>query len=114
MSKLENIIKNFETTPEISDENYLASKLEYETILNSQTSGHILRSKTKIFEENEKSSKYFLSLEKRNAIQNTIKMLINDPEKEDKITDPKMISKEIKKFIPIFLVRRTIRTILSV
>ena len=99
MTKLENIIKNYETTPEASDENYLASKLEYETILNLQTSGHILRSKTKIFEENEKSSKYFLSLERRNAIQNTIKMLIKDPENaDDKITEPKMISKEIRNF----------------
>ena len=64
-----------ETTEIGPNEIYLRAKIEYENILNNKTEWAILRSKTRIYEENEKSSKYFLSLEKRNAIQNTIRML---------------------------------------
>ena len=53
----------------------MKAKIDYENTLNNKTEGTILRSKTRIYEENEKSSKYFLNLEKQNAVQNTIKML---------------------------------------
>ena len=77
---------------------YLRAKIEYENILNNKTEGAILRSKTKIYEENEKSSKYFLNLEKQKAVRNTIKMLKKSPEIDSSITNPKGITKEIRQF----------------
>ena len=65
--------------------------------MNQKSEGVILRSKIKIYEENEKSSKYFLSLEKHNAVRNTIKML-KSPENDDEITNPKDVVKEIRSF----------------
>ena len=61
-------------------------------MLNEKTNGSILRSKTTIFEQNEKSSKYFLILEKKNAVQNTIKLLLENSNEQNEITDPKQIA----------------------
>jgi len=59
-TNLEQQIKAHENAPSPeSSDNYLASKLEFERLLNEKTNGCILRSKTTIFEQNEKSSKYF-------------------------------------------------------
>ena len=54
-----------------------------------------MRSKSTIYEQNEKSSKYFSNLEKRNAINNTIKMVIED---ETEFSNPKKISDCIEHF----------------
>ena len=96
--KLEKIIKDYETHPSENSENYLASKLEFEQLLNEKTAGNILRSKTTIYEENEKSSKYFLSLEKRNASQNTIKALLRNGNEDIETQNPVEISKQTKNF----------------
>ena len=72
----------------------LRFKIDYENILNNKTEGAILRSKTRIYEKNEKSSKYFLNLEKQSAVRNTIKMLKKSPEIDSSITNPKEITKE--------------------
>ena len=96
--KLEKVIKEYETHPSENLENYLASKLEFERLLNERTAGNILRSKTTIYEENEKSSKYFLSLEKRNASQNTIKALLRNGNENSETQNPAEITKEIKNF----------------
>ena len=95
--KLEQIIRDHETTEIGTNEIYVKAKLEYERLLNQKSEGVILRSKIKIYEENEKSSKYFLSLEKHNAVRNTIKML-KSPENDDEITNPKDVVKEIRSF----------------
>ena len=46
--------------------------------MDEKTNGYILRSKTNWYENGEKSSKFFLNLEKKRAIQNTIKVLLDD------------------------------------
>ena len=87
--KYETTQKGVETCPE-----YLSAKFEYENNLNEKTKGPILCSKTLIHEQNEKSSKYFLNLEKRNASNNTIKVLAD----ENLTTDSNEITKQIKSF----------------
>ena len=76
----------------------MKAKLDYESLLNQKTEGVILRSKIKIYEENEKSSKYFLNLEKQNAVRNTIKMLKKNPETDEEITNGKDVVNEIRRF----------------
>ena len=107
-SNLEKQIKEHENapSPEFS-ENYLSSKLDFERMLNEKTSGSILRSKTTIFEQNEKSSKYFLSLEKKNAIQNTIKLLLDNSDEQKEIKDPKQIANQIKVFYSSLFSRKS-------
>ena len=99
IKSLEDKIKKYETTPEGMDTesstDYLSAKIEYETFLNLKTNGSILRSKSTLYEQNEKSSKYFLSLEKKNAINNTIKVVIED---EVEFSNPNEISDCIKRF----------------
>ena len=54
-------------------------KREVETIIEHQTKGAILRSKSRWYNEREKNTKYFLNLEKRHCKQGTISQLkIND------------------------------------
>ena len=45
------------------------------TSLGSRTNGAILRSKAQWYEEGEKSSKFFLNLEKEKSVNNTVKLL---------------------------------------
>ena len=105
--KLEKIIKEYETHPSENSENYLASKLEFEQLLNEKTAGNILRSKTTIYEENEKSSKYFLSLEKRNASQNTVKALLRNGNENSETQNPTEITKIIKQFYAQLFEKKT-------
>ena len=54
-------------------------RFKLEAIIDYQTKGAILRSKSQWYNEGEKNSKYFLNLEKRHCRQNTITQLkIND------------------------------------
>ena len=76
-------------------------------MLYEKTCGSILRSKTTIFEQNEKSSKYFLSLEKKNAIQNTIKLLLENSDEQKEIKDPKQIANQIKVFYSSLFSRKS-------
>ena len=55
---------------------YLQIKGEWEKLIKKKTNGIILRSKAKWSEEGEKSTKYFINLEKRNYNQKCIKKLI--------------------------------------
>ena len=81
--KIENIVQAFETKPEIESgitENiYLASKIELETLHDQikNKKGHILRAKCQWYEDGEKSTKYFLNLEKKKCIQSTVRTLID-------------------------------------
>ena len=98
IENLEKIIKIHETTEIGTNEIYVKAKLDYENLLNQRTEGVILRSKIKIYEENEKSSKYFLNLEKQNAVRNTIKMLKKNPETDEEIANGKDVVNEIRRF----------------
>ena len=50
-------------------------KTDIEEIINYQTLGAIIRSKTKLYEEREKNTRYFLNMEKRNYNKKVIKRL---------------------------------------
>ncbi len=107
--KWENIVKSFETLP-TSEHNhgereYLEAKDSLENLQNVKTAGYILRSKIKWYEEGEKSTKFFLNLEKKKAIQNTIQTLVVDSQT---ITDSKAISDSIKIFYKRLFEKRAV------
>ena len=69
---------------------------ELETIIEYQTKGAILRSKSRWYNEGEKNTKYFLNLEKRHCKQGTITQLkVND---KDLIQSDREILHECKTF----------------
>ena len=57
------------------------NKLELERIVEYQTKGAILRSKSRWYNEGEKNTKYFLNLEKRHCKQATISQLRTNDQK---------------------------------
>ena len=68
--------KRYEENPSLENEIELFNLSQrYEKILERKTNGIILRTKVRWFEEGEKSSKYFLNLEKRNNVKKCIKNL---------------------------------------
>ena len=68
---------------------YNQYKIELETLYNYITAGLILRSKISWYEHGEKSSKYFLNLEKRNKVKSHLRKIITDSNIE--ISDPSEI-----------------------
>ena len=88
-AKAENVISEFENTPSnnISLDEYNENKNVFDTIINEKTNGHILRSKTQIYQDGEKSSKFFLNLEEKKAEQNIIKTLCLNPSNPNEITN---------------------------
>ena len=84
----EKITREFETKPRnehsISDEEYERAKQEIENFHSEKTKGYILRSKCQTYEEGEKSTKFFLGLEKKKAISGTIDSLMVGEDKEVK------------------------------
>lgn len=97
---LENQLKQLQseidqnTTPE-NLEAFNSTKKELETIERHTANGHIFRSKCKWYEEGEKNTKYFTSLEKRNYDNKVISQLQID---NKIIESPKEILDEEKKF----------------
>lgn len=87
---------NFERNPSNSTKLDLEkAKYELEKLLEEKTNGLIKRSKVRWYEEGERSTKYFLNLEKRNYSKKTVnKLLVNDTV----ITDPKEILKAQMEF----------------
>ena len=85
-NKHELTIKTFESDPQsdILEEDYEKSKLWLDNWYEEYNKGVILRSKSDWYEQGEKSTKYFLNLEKHNSIKNTIrKIYIHDIESDD-------------------------------
>ena len=76
---------------------YSTAKLELEKINEYITDGIIMRSKSQWYEEGEKSTKYFLSLEKRNKVKSHIRKLCLNEENEE-TTNPRQILEELKQF----------------
>ena len=74
---MEEVIQKYENSPLDSQtitpnpDQDLTNKLAFEKHLNDKTNGYILRSKVQTYKQNEKSSKYFLNIEK-SACQNTV------------------------------------------
>ena len=83
--------------------------------MEEKTKGYILRSKINWYENGEKSSKFFLNLEKKKAIQNTIKVLVNDVNSENDsdntVRSNKEISIAIKDFYSKLYKRKSTKTI---
>ena len=81
---------------ECSLQEYNKCKQDLEEIYNYITEGIILRSETHWYELGEKSTKYFLNLEKRNKAKSHIGMILTESSSE--ITDSKAILSELKSF----------------
>ena len=87
---LEEIVSDFESKTEFfstyTEDEFLQAKNELELIYENKTKGYILRSKCQWYEEGEKSSKYFLNLEKVKAKKSIITKLVgtNGEEHTDK------------------------------
>ena len=79
VSHLEKTVTNFETKPshesETTEIQYIAAKNELENINNRKTEGYILRSKCQWYEAGEKSSKFFLNLEKKKEFKVLFELL---------------------------------------
>ena len=83
-----------ESKEAMEEHDKIIKELDY--ISFQRTRGACLRSKARWFERGERSSKYFLNLEKRNYQNMVIKKLIKDD--DCAITDPSEILKEQQKF----------------
>ena len=101
--KHENNIKYFESNPNngtVSQEDYNQSKSWLDNWYDDYTKGIILRSKSDWYEQGEKSTKYFLNLEKKNSIQNTIrKIFINKNDQDIECKNDEAILDHTKTFM---------------
>ena len=100
----EEVIKRYTSTEnQPSDREYAESKAFLESHFDKITKGAILRSKSQYYEENEKSSKYFLNLEKMRGANNTVKVLSKN---NSDITDQNDILKELHVFYSTLFKRK--------
>ena len=80
----EKIVKSYESTDDKpSEQKYIDSKIFLENLIEERTQGALLRSKSQWHEQGEKSSKFFLNLEKKNSINNTVKKLLIQKDSQD-------------------------------
>jgi hypothetical protein len=106
-TKLEAIVKEFETNPNPNDTAvYDDAKLQFETLHNKKIEGQILRSKCAWYEHGEKSSKYFLSLEKSNAIQSSVRVILDENEVE--LNDGENFLGRLRKFYSALFEKKTL------
>ena len=84
---------------------YNQYKMELETLYDYITAGLILRSKTSWYEHGEKSSKYFLNVEKRSKAKSHLRKIITDSNTE--ISDPSEVMRHIKHFYLALYKRRS-------
>ena len=105
----ENVINQYTSTDNRpSDEDYAVSKAYIESYIDNKTQGAILRSKCTLYEQNEKSSKFFLNLEKKRGENNMVKKLVGKNAAE--ITDHNEILKEIYDFYSSLFSRKIDKT----
>ena len=106
---LEHKLKNLENnlTSEENRKLYNHYKNELETIYDHIADGIKIRSKCEWYEHGEKSTKFFLNLEKKRGVQNRIRKLIVE---EKEITNHKEISKNIKAFYETLFKRNFSKT----
>ena len=76
--RLDNACSNDPLVSQNVTERIKILKEELEKIIECRTKGAILRSKSRWYNEREKSTKYFLSLEKRHFKQGTISQLTTE------------------------------------
>ena len=79
---LEKELKDFEKSGSsyFVNEDYLACKTKLDKIYDKKVQGLKIGSKCDWYEKGEKSTEFFLTLEKRHAIQNQIKTLVVNDE----------------------------------
>ena len=96
-NNLEKKIKSLESNLD-NDENfqeYTNAKNELETIYSKISEGIRIRSKTDWYQYGEKSTKYFLNLEKQRAVNGTVRQIIHN---DNEINNPIEIRNELKTF----------------
>ena len=106
---LENKLKSLESNPncDINSVEYINCKNQLEEIYDDIAEGIKVRSKCQRYEEGEKSTKFFLNLEKAKAIQGTVKNLeINNKETDN----PVEINKELERFFKNLFKRKLRKT----
>ena len=69
-----------------------------------------MRTKARWYEEGEKASKYFLSLEKRSKVEACIRRLRNHSDSDNDISDPRTIYEELKNFYGSLYRRTSVKT----
>ena len=89
---------------------YKSAKQELDRIYDHIADGCILCSKAQWYEEGEKASKYFLSLEKRNEVKSCIRRLRNPSDSDKDISDSRKISEELKNFYGNLYRRTSVKT----
>ena len=114
--KHESVIQNFENNihnKPISDKQYTDSKLWLENWHDNHAKGIILRSKSDWYEKGEKSTKYFLNLEKTNSIKNTIRNLcvVNEQKEVVETSDESLIINHAHDFYKTLFRRRSTKSI---
>ena len=90
-------------------EEYHTYKDELESIYNYITEGIILRSKVDWYEHGEKSSKYFLNLEKRNKAKSHLRKIVID-DSFNETTDPGEILYNLRNFYSSLYKRQSNKT----
>ena len=95
-----------------NEEEYENSKSWLENWHEEYTKGAILRSKAQWYENGEKSTKYFLNLEKNNSIKNTIRKVIikNDNNEDYECDDEMKILNHTKTFDEKLFTRKSTKT----
>ena len=88
-----------------SFKNTMTVNTKLEEIYNYITQGIILHSRVDWYEHGEKSSKYFLNLEKRNKAKSHIRKLLNSDSVE--MSEPETIYSSIKSFYPTLYKKRS-------
>ena len=111
MENAEKIIFQYENSEDhnVTEEIYTLNKREYQNILDEKMNGQILRSKVQNYQFGEKSSKFFLSLEKRTAKLNTLTMVCKE-DSDDILYSSGEINKEIKNYFSSLFKRKSSRT----
>ena len=108
---LEEKVKTFARIdyPSESDlEEYENAKAELEKIYDHIAEGIILKSKSQWYEEGEKASKYFLTLEKSRKAKTCIRKI--NLEKQGETRDPKVIMSELKTYYQNLYRKRPVKT----
>ena len=89
-------------------EEYDNAKVELEKIYDHIAEGIILRSKSQWYEEGEKASKYFWTLEKSTKAKACIRKI--NSEEHGETRDPKIIMSELKMFYQNLYRKRSAKT----